>query len=133
MASKGILQPEKMPPTNSAAYYHGLRAHLQIITWKLLDTTDFYLKPEDWGCQVKNGSLIPVMTDKEVAPECLLQVVRCKCKSSENQCNSNRCSCMKYGLRCVQTCGECHGQDCHNKEVSDMHCIFTLQLPNKKP
>ena len=36
MVSKGMLEPEKMPPTQRAAYFHGLRAHLQIVTWKLL-------------------------------------------------------------------------------------------------
>ena len=63
MVSKGMLEPEKMPPTQRAAYFHGHRAHLQIVTWKLLDTADFQLKPEDWGWQVKNGGLVPVMTD----------------------------------------------------------------------
>ena len=72
MVSNGMLEPEKMPPTQRAAYFHGLRAHLQIVTWKLLDTADFQSKPEDRGWQVKNGGLVPVMTDKDVAPECLL-------------------------------------------------------------
>ena len=121
MVSKGRLESEKMPPTQRVAYFHGLCAHLQIVTWKLLDTADFQLKPEDRGWQVKNGGLVPVMADKDVAPECLLQVVRCHCKSSENQCKSNRCSHKKYNLSCVATCGECHGEDCHNKEVCKVY------------
>jgi len=30
------LDPQKLPPTERAAYFHGLRAHLQIILWKTL-------------------------------------------------------------------------------------------------
>ena len=118
MVCKGVLEPEKMPPTERAAYFHGLRAHLQIITWKLLDD-EFQLKPEDWGWQLKNNTLVPTETDNEVAPECLLKVVRCKCKSSsKNQCGSNLCTCRKHGLNCVATCGGCRGEECNNREVS---------------
>lgn len=30
MLCKGILDPAKLPPTERAAYYHGLRVHLQV-------------------------------------------------------------------------------------------------------
>ena len=50
-------------------------------------------------------------TDREVAPENILKVIRCNCKESRNQCETNRCSCRKNGLPCFTTCGKCHGED----------------------
>ena len=42
------------------------------------------------------------------APDDLLKVVRCKCKSTScNQCGTNLCSCRKNGLSCVSACEEC--------------------------
>ena len=121
MSEKGILEPEKMPPTDREAYFHGLRAHLQIVTWKLLDSKVIQLDPREWGWECKNGqSLSPVTTDSDVAPEHILKVIRCNCKESGNQCGTNRCSCRKNGLRCFTTCGKCHGEECENKQV----CIY---------
>ena len=31
MGCKGIVEPERMPPTKRSAYFHGLRPHQQII------------------------------------------------------------------------------------------------------
>jgi hypothetical protein len=33
------LQPERLPPSHNAAYYHVLRVHYQSVAWKLLDGT----------------------------------------------------------------------------------------------
>ena len=41
-----------------AAYFHGLRVHMQIITWKLLDDGDIDLKPEEWGWMLQKGNYI---------------------------------------------------------------------------
>ena len=49
MVYKGQVDPEHLPPSPRAAHFHGLRAHLQIITWKLLDDDHLKLKPEEWG------------------------------------------------------------------------------------
>ena len=117
MASKGVLELEKTPPTSRAAYYHALRAHHQVTIWKLLNNNEMHSKAEDWGWKLDDNNYCPIMTDNEVAPECVLQVIRCKCKSSKNQCGTKRCSCRKHGLSCVTTCSDCHGEDCENKEV----------------
>ena len=37
MCCKGKVEPEKMPPTERAAFLHGLRVHLQIVNWKMLE------------------------------------------------------------------------------------------------
>jgi hypothetical protein len=121
MACKGLLEPEKMPPSEKAAYFHGLRVHLQIIEWKVLNGN---LKAEEWGWKMEGDILKPIQTDKEVAPENLLKIIRCKCKAeSKNQCGSNLCACRKNGLKCMSTCGECQGEQCFNKSVRDKKCM----------
>ena len=123
MVCKGVIEPEKLPPTERAAHYHGLRVHLQVIEWKILDETS-NLDPMEWGWKDDNGKLAPIPTDKEVGPPNLLNVIRCRCKtSSKNPCGTNICSCRKHGLKCMTACGGCRGEDCNNKAVS-----FIMQL-----
>ena len=99
MLSNGVIIPEELPPPEQAACYHGFRVHLQIIQWKMLDETEI-LNPTDWGWKRYDGYLVPVPTDKDVAPANLLKVIKCKCKSSgKNQCRTNLCSCRKNGLK----------------------------------
>jgi len=86
------------------------------VIWKVLDGS-FQLEPEQWGWQLKEGLLTPIMTDLEIAPDNLFQVIRCKCKSSsKRQCGTNLCSCHKHGLLCSAACGECQGQKCENPQ-----------------
>ena len=88
------LDPQKLPPTERAAYFHSLRVHLQIIVWKRLSNGHDDLNPQQWGWKLDGGALIPIMTDLDAAPERLLKFVRCKCKlTSKNPCGSNACSC----------------------------------------
>ena len=114
-ASKFI--PEKLPPTESAAKEHSFRVHLQILQWKSLMDTD--LDPTDWGWKIDNAQLIPVMTTKDAGPPEILNIVRCKCKSANKQCQSNICSCRKNSLKCVSACGHCHGRNCYNSDTID--------------
>jgi hypothetical protein len=79
LACKGIIAPEKLVPSERAIYYHGLRSHYQIILWSMLED-DFNVKATDWGWKIQNDVVIPVMTDKKMAPEILTKVIRCKCK-----------------------------------------------------
>ena len=108
--------PERLPPTERAAYFHCLRVHYQVLQWKRL-TEDLHISPVDWGWTLLEGKFHPIPTDIEPAPEELLKVIRCSCKSkSRNQCASNICTCRKNGLRCVAACGGCHGDACMNSE-----------------
>ena len=111
MTCKGIIKPSTMAPTERTAFYHGLSIHLQIITWKVLDNTEIELMPDESGWYWKGNQLFPIMTNLDVAPECLLKVIRCRCKStSQNQCGTNLCSCRKHGLKCVSTWGSVLGK-----------------------
>ena len=48
-----------------------------------------------------------------IAPDNLLKVICCNCKEGERQCQTMRCSCMKYRMLCVSACGVCCGH-CDN-------------------
>ena len=120
MLSDGIMQPEKLAPSERASYSYfcGLRVHLQIIKWELLDDT-VSLDPTAWGCKFDNGSLAPLPTDKYVAPPSILKVIWCNGKiTSKNQCGTNVCSCKENGLKCMSACCGCHGEEGNNKAVS---------------
>ena len=93
------IEPQSLPPTERAAYFHSLRVHLQVAQWKTLCLS--VLVPTDWGWKVEKGALVPITTDKEAGPQNLLNFIRCKCKlTSKNTCGTNICSCRKNGL-CV--------------------------------
>ena len=113
--SKTSIDPQKLPPTERAAYFHSLRVHLQVILWLKLTNND--LDPMEWGWKLADTILTPVQTDLDAAPESLLKFVRCKCKlSARNPCGNNSCSCRKHGLKCVTACGDCRGESCQNAE-----------------
>jgi hypothetical protein len=104
--------PERLPPTENAAYYHCLRTHIQVVQWHTLSTDA--LKPQEWGWKVTDdGKYEPIPSSQEPGPEDLLKVIRCSCKLL-SQCTSNNCTCRKNGLVCMSACGKCHGVDCSN-------------------
>ena len=80
-----VLDPQKLPPTERASYYHSLQVHCQVIIWIKLNLDA--LDPRLWGWTLQDNEYSLVQTDKDVAPENLLKFVRCKCKlTSKNPC-----------------------------------------------
>ena len=113
IASKTMLDPQKLPPTEQAAYYHSLRVLLQVVKLSI-DILD----PKQWGWKLNRSSFAPIMTDLESVPENLLKFMRCKCKlSSKNPCGSSLCLCCKNGLKCVAALGDCLGENCNIEEI----------------
>ena len=112
MSAKGMLDPNKLPPTESACDEHSLRVYFQCLVWKLLE--QFPADPVSFGWKLENGVYAPITSKMPCAPPDLLNFVRCKCKTG---CTSNLCSCRKHGLSCVAACKNCRG-DCENCEVS---------------
>ena len=81
------LEPERLPSTERAAFFHSLRVHHQVIVWIKLLNND--LDPKQWGWKLEGKVLMPIMTDLDPAPESLLKFIRCKCKiSSRNPCGT---------------------------------------------
>eukprot|EP00745_Piridium_sociabile_P030469 TRINITY_DN50548_c0_g2_i3.p1 TRINITY_DN50548_c0_g2~~TRINITY_DN50548_c0_g2_i3.p1 ORF type:complete len:545 (+),score=119.14 TRINITY_DN50548_c0_g2_i3:414-2048(+) len=105
------LHPKKLPPTSSAAKFHSMRTYFQVQEWLHLSQDSCHLEPQDWGWEVQNGVMFPVLNDIDVAPEALLHVVRCNCVT---ECQTARCTCRKHGLVCSVACGQCRGQSCTN-------------------
>jgi len=135
MICKGFIQPEKLPPTQRAAQFHGYRVHLQVMEWKMLDE-ELSLNPIEWGWNKTEHGLSPVTTDKEIAPPNILKVIRCHCKNtSRNQCGTNVCMCRKNGIRCMPACGDCNGLNCNNESVKLNNFIISkppCMSPGKK-
>ena len=67
MACKGMICPEKLPPTTRAAYFHGLRAHHQIMVWSQLNETNQF-DPITWGWLLEQNMMVPKKTDADIAP-----------------------------------------------------------------
>ena len=100
-SSKTGAKPESLPPTESAAGLHAQRVYLKVQEWKHLEQTH-KLQPLDWGWQIKNDKLVPSMTTMPLAPQDLVSIVRCSCKTSG--CASKSCSCRKAGQPYVSAC-----------------------------
>ena len=112
-STKTLVDPARLPPTERASYFHGLRVYHQMKVWINLSKVD--LTPTDWGWEIKDGKMVPIKTDMPPAPESLLKIIRCACKK---EC-STRCSCKRAGLKCAASCRECHGLNCQNTPVID--------------
>ena len=107
------LQPENLPPTERAAFYHSLLVHLQICQWKTLHLE--VLDATKWGWIRDGKTLVPIKTDQPCAPEWLLKFIHCNCKlSAKNPCGTRLCTCKKNGMSCMQACGDCRGESCNN-------------------
>ena len=125
MTVKGDVKPENLPPTESTAINHSLRVHQQTIAWGTLAATTS--NPLQWGWKEENGKLTPIQTDENVAPSELLKFIRCNCKSLNNMCSTNQCTCKRYGLKCVAACGKCRGEACEsNEKVIDINQILNV-------
>ncbi|CAG2240639.1 unnamed protein product [Mytilus edulis] len=104
-----FLQVQTLPPTSAAAEQHCKRVFYQIIEW----TEETNLNPLDWGWSITNDRLTPIKTTLPAAPDKLLNIIRCKCKTN---CDTRRCTCRKHGLECTIACSECKGHLCTNAE-----------------
>ena len=100
------ISPCTLPPTSAAAEHHSLRVYLQVQQWKGMN-----ICPEDWGWKMVDGKLLPVQTNRNPAPDYLLDIITCGCKTG---CAGNNCSCRKFGLHCSPACMECKGLQCTN-------------------
>lgn len=97
------VKPQSLPPSEAATRCHSLRVFYQVQEWRGRGEE---LDPEDWGWKIRDGRLIPTPTHLDAAPQTLLKVIRCNCRTG---CNSMRCSCRKNGIECSTACGECRG------------------------
>ena len=71
MVAKGsAIEPQRLPPTERAAYFHSLRVPLQVVRWRTLNNDEF--DHNAWG-----STLCPTMTYVDAAPSEVLNFI-CK-------------------------------------------------------
>ena len=113
--TKTAVLASSLPPTSCSAKYHSFRAYYQIRQWMDIGNDSSQatvtMDPLKWGWKLQNGQLVAITTDMPAAPDGLLRVVRCNCKTD---CSTARCSCRKHGLQCSACCGDCRGTSCTN-------------------
>lgn len=94
-----------LPPTSDAARYHSLRVYHQIQEW-----IGNVIPPTTWGWKKQGEALHPIQTDKPIAPEFILKLIFCNCKTDCRKL----CSCRRANLNCSNLCGQCQGNSCSN-------------------
>ncbi|CAC5419297.1 unnamed protein product [Mytilus coruscus] len=114
LTCKEVIQIHILLPTTETASYHSLRTYFQVQTWIGGEEID----PCDFGWLIVNGRLMPIKTKKQPAPQRLLSIIRCNCKTN---CDTRRCTCKKHGLECNISCGECRGQSFMNSMHGDIN------------
>ena len=112
LTSKTGVELRSLPPTSDSAKYHSYRAYYQIQLW----LGNKQIDPTDWGW-VRNGYLVPIVKDREAAPDKVLRLISCGCKqgcSVGSASKKSKCSCVNAGLKCTILCSGCNGRDCDN-------------------
>ena len=102
------VQVHTLPPTAAAAENHSARVYYQTQLWM---AKGINLNAEEWGWVTSEDKLEPLQTNLPPAPNTLMKVIRCNCKTD---CDTRRCTCRKLGLECSVVCGECKGINCTN-------------------
>lgn len=101
VTDKTAIHPRTLPPTSSSAMFHSFRVYHQVQEWM-----GNSLPPEEWGWSIQDSCLIPINSDQDPAPQSLLELVRCHCKSG---CGTMRRKCHCQGLDCSLACSQCRG------------------------
>lgn len=93
---------EMLPPTSDCLLQHLKRSNYQAFVWKhALHAMQDLQPPEGYGWVRDGELLLPLLITKAPAPESLLELTTCKCKTSA--CLRN-CSCNITGLACTEGC-----------------------------
>ena len=96
---------ESLPPTSAAVKHHSYKVYHTVQQSEGNRSSPIYFS---W--MAHNNQLVPVMTEKTVAPDNLLKMISCACKSG---CRKN-CGCRKLTISCTSMCTACNGQLCDN-------------------
>ena len=100
---KNMAESERLAPTVAALRQHIMRAHVQGRVWgqsaihhqELLDPAEHGYQREE------NGQLRPVTTELPAAPDAIVEMASCGCKTN---CTTNRCMCMFAKQPCTDMC-----------------------------
>ena len=108
-AQKG-KEGAQLPPTQGSLIPHTARAYYMALVWKSSKIPCPQLPPPtDYHWELVEDKLKPVFCLKPPAPEALLELRKCNCKTN---CVRKSCGCRKHQLPCTDLCG-C-GDGCQN-------------------
>ncbi|KAG1692600.1 hypothetical protein GQR58_007244 [Nymphon striatum] len=100
----------QLPPTLGSLVPHTARAYHMALIWKTSkEPCPQFPPPTDYFWELVDGRLKPVYCTNLPAPETLLELRKCSCKTG---CTKNSCGCKKNNLKCTDMCG-C-GELCQN-------------------
>ena len=116
----GNIRFASLPPTFEASKQHFYRVYLQVQDWM-----GNSLPPQQWGWKLHEGILVPVESDLPPAPQRLMNIVSCGCKSG---CGHS-CGCRKAGMVCSEICVECAGVSCGNSPIVE-EVVMDTELEN---
>ena len=103
-------ESQQLPPTRGMLVPHTSRAFYMALVWKLSKAPCSKIpSPTDYCWESVEGHLKPVFCVHTPAPEALLELRICNCKTG---CNRQSCGCKKNHLVCTELCG-C-GEICEN-------------------
>ena len=108
-----------LPPTTEAFMQNLKRAHLQVAQWyAALESDPPPHDPRDYGWKADDiNKLLSATTVAEgdcLAPDCVLNVIRCGC-DSESSCKRGTCGCTCHQISCAIVCASGSGLSCLNK------------------
>ena len=115
----GKCADEVLPPNGDCLNQHIKRASFQAAAWDRCLSPQLQLPPAvGSGWQLKSDGQLEIVWMTH--PPALIELVHCKCRLSG--CLTQRCSCLKSGLKCTNICCciDCqNGQQENNNESSN--------------
>lgn len=118
MFCKQLAESNKLPPTLGALEEHIKHVRLQSRVWYQATVMhQLPFEPLQFGYyKDTNGQLLPVTMLDLPAPQAIIELVRCQCKTN---CSTLRCSCRCNNLPCTELCLCGTDDECTNDE--DFH------------
>lgn len=96
------VDPHMLLPSKNALTLHILRANYQAGIWRRTLCPDPTIPDPVGNGWTRRGEKLEVLwIDNLPAPQAILQLVTCGCKSV---CDTRRCTCLKNGLPCTDAC-----------------------------
>ena len=94
---------ERLPPTRGVLHQVALRAHYQAHLWHQSTIANPCVpSPEGHGWRQTGGCYMPVSSSDPIAPDTVLNVIRCRCCKSK--CQTSRCTCRQHIVACAEMC-----------------------------
>ena len=95
-------EPQKLPPTRDALLCKRV-SYVTAIIKRSLQASPSIPSPNGYGWTLSNGILSVTWMLRKPAPDEILQLISCNCRTSK--CKTQACVCKAHGLGCTDLCG----------------------------